>query len=201
LIGYVVANGRFPCPALSNATGTEALSDLANGICAAGVSFTGNYAGFLPATTLGFNPVDSSGYAVDAWGITQNRIRYAVSTQTINLITRPFTKPSGMRNAGMSFIAANTSMLYVCSSGTGVTASACGTATALGSSVPVVIWSLGANAATGGTSTDEAENLDNDRVFVSRLSSGGTSGVFDDIVTWIGASALFSRMIAAGQLP
>jgi hypothetical protein len=101
----------------------------------------------------------------------------------------------------MSGIAAMTTLFYVCNSGTGVTGTTCGTATALASSVPVVIWSLGANAATGGTSTDEAENLDNDRVFVSRPQGGGTAGDFDDIVSWIGLSSFFNRMIAAGQLP
>ena len=40
--------------------------------------------GFLPAVTLGFSPVDSNGYAVDSWGSTQNRIRYAVSNANIN---------------------------------------------------------------------------------------------------------------------
>ena len=65
----------------------------------------------------------------------------------------------------------------------------------------VVIWSLGPNAAQGGASPDELENLDNDRIFVSRIKSGGTSGEFDDLVTWISPPLLFNRMIAAGQLP
>ena len=200
LIGFAAANGRFPCPASATSNGAEDVSDLANGICGATVSFTAVYVGFLPARTLGFTPIDSSGYALDAWGLTQNRIRYAVSSQTVT-ITRPFTKPSGMRTAGMSSIAGATNLLYVCNSGTGVTTSACGTAGTLAGSVPAVIWSPGANAATGGTSTDEAENLDNDRVFVSRTRSDGTSGEFDDIVTWIGAPTLFNRLVAAGQLP
>lgn len=200
LVGYAVVNGRFPCPASLTSNGVEDLADLTNGICGATVSFPPVYVGFLPAVTLGFTPVDSSGYAVDAWGLRQNRIRYAVSSQTVT-ITRPFTKPSGMRTAGMSSIATATTLLYVCDSGTGVTGTSCNTAGTLASSVPVVIWSLGPNAATGGTSTDEAENLDNDRIFVSRTRSSGTSGEFDDIVTWIGTPTLFNRLIAAGQLP
>jgi type II secretory pathway pseudopilin PulG len=203
IIGFAAANGRFPCPASATSNGVEDLADLANGICGATVSFPPVYVGFLPAATLGFTPVNASGYAVDAWGLTQNRIRYAVSSQTIT-ITRPFTKPFGMRTAGMSSIASATTLLYVCNSSTGVTSSNCGIAAGtltLASSVPVVIWSLGPNAATGGISTDEAENLDNDRIFVSRTRSSGTSGEFDDIVTWIGAPSLFNRLIAAGQLP
>ncbi len=205
ILGFAAANGRLPCPASATSNGAEHFfspgGTAANGICHASVTFTSTYVGFLPAATLGFTPVDASGYALDAWGLTQNRIRYAVSSQTINSITLPFTKTSGMRNAGMSNIASATTLLYVCNSGTGVTGTNCNTATTLASSVPVVIWSLGANAATGGTSTDEAENLDNDRIFVSRTQSDGTSGDFDDIVTWIGPPTLFNRLIAAGQLP
>lgn len=221
LIGYAAANGRFPCPA--SAANNPAIPNgaehffspggtAANGICHASVTFASVYIGFLPAATLGFTPVDASGYAVDAWGFTQNRIRYAVSSQTINAITLPFTKTSGMRSAGMSNIASPTltTLLYVCNSGTGVTAGTnCGTAVALTSNAPVVIWSVGPNAATGGTSVDEKQNpnptagFSADRLFVSRTKTavGEGGGEFDDIVTWIGLPALFSRLIAAGQLP
>ena len=213
LIGFAAANGRFPCPACESGTdptcgtGVEDLADLANGICGGDVSNPPVYIGFLPATTLGLTGVDSAGFALDAWGLRQNRIRYAVSSATVT-ITRPFTKPNGMRNAGMSSIAGATTLLYVCNSATGVTASNCGTATTLAASVPVVIWSVGPNAATtGGASADERQNpnptpgFSADRIFVSRTKSGGTSGEFDDIVTWIGAPTLFNRLIASGQLP
>jgi prepilin-type N-terminal cleavage/methylation domain-containing protein len=207
LIGFAAANGRLPCPASATSNGAEHFFSpggaASNGVCNTSVTFAGAvvYVGFLPAATLGFSPVDSSGYAVDAWGLTQNRIRYAVSYQTINGSTFPFTKTNGMRNATMSSISATTTLLYVCNSGTGVTGTACGTATALASSVPTVIWSVGPNAATGGTSTDEAENLDNDRVFVYRPRGDGTAGDFDDIVTWLPSATLFNRLIGAGQLP
>jgi type II secretory pathway pseudopilin PulG len=207
LIGFAAANGRLPCPASATSNGAEHFfspgGTAANGICHTSVTFAGAviFVGFLPAATLGFSPVDSSGYALDAWGLTQNRIRYAVSYQTIGGSTYPFTKTNGMKSATMSTISSTTTLLYVCNSGTGVTGTACGTATALASSVPAMIWSVGANAATGGTSTDEAENLDNDRVFVYRTKSGGTSGDFDDLVTWLPSATLFNRMIGAGQLP
>lgn len=205
LLGYAAANGRFPCPASATSNGAEHFfspgGTAANGICHTSVTFTSVYVGFLPAATLGFTPVNDSGYAVDAWGLTQNRIRYAVSSVTVNGITLPFTKTNGMKSAGMSSISAATTLLYVCNSGTGVSGTSCNTALPLAPSVPVVIWSLGPNAATGGTSTDEAENLDNDRIFVSKTKSGVTSSEFDDIVTWIGGPALFNRLIAAGQLP
>jgi prepilin-type N-terminal cleavage/methylation domain-containing protein len=201
LIGFAAANGYFPCPAsAASNSGVETGANHTTGGCSATVIGSSNtFVGFLPAVTLGFTPTDSQGYAVDAWGLTQNRIRYAIYRDAA--LTSLFVRTNGMRSTGMSTIAGTTTMLYVCNSGTGVSASNCNTAGTLASSVPIVIWSVGANAATGGTSTDEAENLDNDRIFVWRPKGGGTAGDFDDIVTWLPTSLLFNRMIAAGQLP
>jgi hypothetical protein len=111
-----------------------------------------------------------------------------------------------MSSVGLSNLAA-AQFLYVCNSGSGVTAGTnCGTAVALASNAMAILYSVGPNAATGGTGTDEAENPNPnggsaDRIFVSHDQSSGTGAEFDDIVTWIGTSPLFNRMIAAGQLP
>jgi type II secretory pathway pseudopilin PulG len=203
LIGFAAANGRLPCPASAASNGAESFAaggSASNGAC------SNFFDGFLPAAALGFTPTDSQGYAVDGWGLTQNRIRYAVWTGTVNGITNPLTRTSGMSSAGMANLAA-AQFLYVCNSGTGVTAGTnCGTAVTLASSAAAVIYSVGPNAATGGSSAHEAENPNPnggsaDRIFVSRDWSNAAGSEFDDIVTWIGTSPLFNRMIAAGQLP
>lgn len=198
LLGYAAAYGYFPCPADAASNGQEpAGTDHTTGACP-------TWYGFLPAARLGFAPTDANGYALDAWGLTANRIRYAVSNQTVNGITNPFTRVNGMRNAGMANIT-NAALLYVCNSGGGVNPGVnCGTAVTLTSNAPVVIWSVGPNAPTGGTSVDEAENPNPnggsaDRIFVSRTRSEAPA--FDDIVTWIGSPATFNRLIASGQLP
>lgn len=214
LIGYATATGRLPCPAIDNVpadTGVEAFATappaptagtVANGICA-------NFIGFLPAVTLGFTPVDARGYAVDGWGTPQNRIRYAVSNHTVptgGTNTNPFTKTNGMRTATAGAIA-GTPLLYVCNSGSGVNAGAnCGTAVTLASNAPAVIWSVGANAATGGTGIDELQNPNPnggsaDRIFVSKIRTDITGAEFDDIVTWLSVGNLVSRMVLGGQLP
>jgi type II secretory pathway pseudopilin PulG len=222
LLGYAAANGYFPCPAAPDGStnGLEATPNHAAGVgtCAASVTGANMYHGFLPAATLGFTPVDASGHAVDAFVSDQlgrNRIRYAVSSVSVNSttnctltpITRPFTAANGMRSAGMYCIAA-ANLLYICNSGTGVTAGTnCGTATKLTDNAIVVIWSVGPNAATtGGASVDEAQNPNPaggsaDRIFVSKTRSTVAGSEFDDIVTWIGAATIFNRLIAAGQLP
>ncbi len=216
LLGYAAANGYFPCPAdyAGGSTGAEATGSThtaGSGACPSNV--TGGvtptaYIGYLPATTLGFTPIDANGYAVDAWGGTgtQNRIRYAVSATTVNSVSRPFTNSSGMRSALMPNILGAT-LLSVCSTAAGASNTACASAaTTLTSNAIAVIWSLGANAATtGGTSTDEATNAETlanaNRVFVMHDPSKVIGTEFDDIVVWISTPILFSRLIAAGQLP
>ncbi len=189
LLGFAIANGRLPCPASDASNGIESF------VGAVGASACTNpYGGFVPAATLGLAATDGQGYAIDGWN---TRIRYAVTVAN----TSAFTSVNGMRTAIMAALAPN---LYVCRSspGTGIQ-TACPAATVLTSSAPAVIYSLGPNYATGGTSADEAANLNIDQVFVfhTRSDLGTATGEFDDIVVWLSANVLFSRMVSAGQLP
>lgn len=210
LLGYVAANGYFPCPASSTSNGAEPAGTVhGTGFCPASVTGTNAYVGFLPAVTLGFVPVDGSGYALDAWGLQQNRIRYAVANANITTnalcpvaLTTPYTQTTGMRRATMACIQSLTTLLYVCNSGIGVTATGCASSNAeLADNAIVVIWSLGENAPTGGTAPHEDKNLNNDRVYVLAPYSTNAGSVFDDQLTWIGPPTLFNRMVSAGMLP
>lgn len=127
LLGYAMANGRFPCPAVEGATAVEAFAPnppyavqgtAVNGIC---LSFTNGAAfgfnanqGFVPGVTLGITPTDNNGYVLDAWN---NPIRYAITAVTADAVNVPsqsfvFTSTNGMKNAnsgacpncGMSWI-------------------------------------------------------------------------------------------------
>lgn len=199
LLGYAIANGRLPCPAVPDTTGVE--SPAGGGVC------TNAYNGLVPAATLGLATTDAQGYAIDAWG---TRIRYAVTTWSSGAITSAFTSANGMRNATLTALAPD---LNVCATSTGITATTCGTtAPVLTASAPAVIFSLGPDWVTCPTSTgidiskcgaDEKANLNNDQVFVSRVRSDSSNpnGEFDDIVTWLSGNVLISRMVAAGQLP
>ena len=217
LLGFAIANGRLPCPASSTSNGKESFCT-GNLAAACGAAIippavipahgrcTNPYDGFLPAVTLGLSQTDAQGYAVDAWGTTQNRIRYAVyegriTGGTANYST--FTASGEMAIATMTNIASASPLLSVCANATGITATSCGTATPLSSNAVAVVYSLGANAMTGGTSANEAANLNGDPVFVSRAltSSTETGGYFDDQVTWISPYILFNRMVQAGKLP
>ena len=199
LLGFAVANGRLPCPATDSSDGVEAFA-------AGGNATNGNCAvfnnGFLPAATLGITPIDSQGYALDGWGgQSQNRIRYAVTSANTNA----FTLTNGMQNTGMGSLVPE---LRVCASASGITATRCSGGTEsnyLVNTAVAVIYSVGKNAASGGTSADESANpnpnsADNDIVFVSHEPAPAPNE-FDDMVTWISPNVLYNRMVAAGKLP
>lgn len=212
IIGFALANGRFPCAARLADNGLESLK-----ISGPSVGDCNAYVGFVPAVTLGLSPIDSNGFAVDGWGLSQNRIRYAVANLSIaantplactNSVAKVLTKTDGMRSAAMNCLAdPNTAvnMLTVCAvTPTGAAGSATGCTAPLTTKAPFVVFSLGKNAATGGLPlTDEAHNIDSDSYFVSHTPTalGSPSGEFDDLVTWPSINTIFARMVQVGRLP
>ena len=201
LLTFASAYGYLPCPA-DNTSGVEvATANHVTGDC-------GLWYGFLPAATIGFTPVDAQGFAVDAWGADSGRIRYAVSADTVGGIAMPFTRSNGMAAAGAASIGSTTNLFHICGSGSGVTPGVnCNTAQTLATNAVVVVWSVGRNGgAGGGASVHEAENPhpaggSADRIFVSRAQSDAAGVEFDDVVTWIPATTLVSRLMASGRLP
>jgi type II secretory pathway pseudopilin PulG len=227
LLAFAAANGRLPCPATSTSNGKEAFptnpihGDQSNGICSNFI------AGYLPASALGFTPVDDEGFAIDSWGLRANRIRYAVSNNEFSGNIYLFTATNAMKtttgvtlkdisdvsNTPLTGTINGTSsrLLYVCASKpTVVSGSDCTGATAVlapGNAI-AVIYSLGANAAdVPAANSTESVNYTSDSVaktnpvFVSRTIATGVADPFDDLVTWIGPNLLIGRMMAAGKLP
>jgi type II secretory pathway pseudopilin PulG len=197
LLAFAVANGRLPCP--GTVSGDE--NPPGGGNCAA------PWGGFLPARTIGFQTVDANGFALDAW---QNRVRYAVSSNAVALVgctgpsTQPhFTNAAFLRTNG---ITCQPGDLVVCSRApTPVTANVCdaGTSVTNQNTVVAIVFSTGKNGAQGGVGLNEARNLDNNRLFVSRTPDPATSagGEFDDQMVWIPVGELYGKLIAAGRLP
>lgn len=219
LLGYAIANGRLPCPANSTSNGLEVRQSSAAAYpysCGAennnpttnkhdyyGGVVSGVTYGLLPAATLGYQPVDAQGFALDAWG---NRIRYALSSTlpgTPPNTTTNFTNASTLKTSGVSFLPND---LVVCNvSPATITNTACDANTSVTNqnTVVAVIFSTGKNGATGGTGTNEARNLDSNALFVSRTPDPetATGGEFDDQMLWISVGTLYSKLIAAGVLP
>ena len=224
LVGYASANGRLPCPATDgvtigavNSLGDERFASAADNAATGKCEY---WAGYLPAVALGLSPVDSEGFMIDAWGLRQNRIRYAVwgsDVVPVNAVFYPFTKTDGMKAATSTFLAdGNKKFIFVCqsapvgvplpASGVAGASNACGAGVVgLTDKTPAVIYSLGANAATGGTGTDEVFNVKTTATqtyaFVSHLPTAGPTNEFDDIVNWLSLNVLLNSMQTAGKLP
>jgi prepilin-type N-terminal cleavage/methylation domain-containing protein len=221
IYGYAMANGRLPCPAtvagfygVANSNGVQ--SPNVNGTCTVKV-------GYVPAVTLGLLPVDADKVMVDAWGLTQNRVLYAVADRDIPSSpscaipqTAPLTTIDGARNATIACINSVT-FISVCAAtptgGSPGAATACPAAQLLTDKAPFVLISRGKNATTLG-GIDEQHNIDmpatppalranQDTFFVSRLPSpaSASNGEFDDIVTWGNLNTLILKMTDAGKLP
>jgi prepilin-type N-terminal cleavage/methylation domain-containing protein len=187
ILGYAQSHGRLPCPATAVSNGMEA--PLTGGTC-------NQQVGFLPAATLGIQPTDAQGFALDAWN---NRIRYAVTSANAN--TYSFTTTNAMNTLGMSAL---TPDLRVCASSL---AANCSATINLTSNAVAVIFSTGATGSLVAGSADETENLNAvganqiDTVFVSRdISQVTAPNEFDHLVTWISPYTLYNAMIQAGQL-
>jgi prepilin-type N-terminal cleavage/methylation domain-containing protein len=202
LLGFAQSQGRLPCPATSASTGLEA--PLGGNACT-------NQLGYLPAATLGIQPTDADGFAVDAWN---NRIMYAVAQNSTTAIpSNPATPDLTTNNAtdsmGIIGIANLTPELRVCNTATGITTTACSGGTEsnyLINNAAAVIYSLGATGLQASGGADENVNpkvpTNPKSVFVSHDVTGtsATNGEFDHMVIWISPYTLYNAMIEAGQL-
>ena len=212
VLGFAIANGRLPCPATAASNGIESPAGGA-------VACTNPNDGFLPAVTLGFQPTDSSGYAIDAWN---NRIRYAVATSIASCAgaapaTPHFTNKTNLKANGMS-CQPGTNDLLICKSSQSAPAPAVGNCGGAGDNavsnlgtVVAVIFSTGKNYATAQTAAaataagraDEAANLDGNTVYISHTVAPSTAsgGEYDDMMVWIPVGVLYGRLATAGVLP
>lgn len=230
LLGFTILNERLPCPATANSAGRETFcstqtypctgveeyaynSNTNNGYC------FGYYGNFLPAVTLGIQPIDANGFAVDGWGAnTANRLRYAVSTNSLRnfgtTIPTPFvlTRTQGMKDARLK------PDLSVCTSGAQVINPGTSTAEtntgqnnyarcvaaggALIEDAMAVIYSLGKNSGTDGSSADETHNPNPQATIAAdpAFVSAAPGPAFDDQLVWLSANTIFNRLVTAGKL-
>lgn len=221
LLAYAVVNKRLPCPAryvsdADNSQGQESFCSAekpaacgtptttfqTHSRCSESTGGAGTYSGFLPGRAIGFQPVDTAGYALDPWG---NRIRYAVDAaeQGVSPNVFRFTRAHTAGGAAWSLLYTPTELLVCSSAASSSTACDPNASIVNVNTVAAIVFSTGKNGPSGGTGTNESRNLDGNALFVSRPPdpSGATNGEFDDQMVWIPANLLYSRMIAAGILP
>lgn len=169
----------LPCPDSDTVADGLENRDLTTGACVQDV-------GWFPWVTLG-------AASQDAWG---RRLLYASQPELTNSL-------NGFNNSTVAPVAGWND---VCSTHT------CSTVD-VAADVPVVLVSFGPNGwgardingstLASPTGADELENLNADRLFVSRSSSkpGSTSGEFDDLTTWLSFNLIINRACPAGGCP
>jgi type II secretory pathway pseudopilin PulG len=186
LIGFAIAKGYLPCPAVSAIDGQESARAAITGVCT-------QRQGYLPWAALGVSKVD-------AWG---HIFWYSVSPAYTSSVTPISLSPPTAtditiktRNAGglpVNLSNDNSIPVVVLSYGK----NGYGSVNDLG--VPQ------ANPPGWPAGVDEGTNAFGTVLFYSRVAqeagSAGAGGEFDDIVAWVSPLVLFNRMVAAGKLP
>ena len=95
----------------------------------------------------------------------------------------------------------------ICLSATGASGSSCNSSAnraVSSNTVAFIVFSTGKDGATASAyGADELANVDGNQVFVSRTPSGpdSTAGTYDDLMVWVPAGVLYSKLISAGVLP
>jgi prepilin-type N-terminal cleavage/methylation domain-containing protein len=205
VVGFAIQRGRLPCPATAGSLGRE---DIVTIGMPGGISFEewGNCVvadGFLPAADLGITPVDSQGFAIDAWGSNVgglNRIRYAVSRAQVTVngnVVWAFTGKDALRRTGFT----TQPNIWVCAVAPVAAGATSCDAGVVAIRAPAVVYSLGPNGAVAPTSADELANTDaNALIFVARPATPAGANEFDDIVSFLSLNVLYNRLVAANPL-
>ena len=184
LLGYALAKGYLPCPAISATIGIEDRT---------GATCTGaKRQGFLPWATLGTSKLDSWGH-IFRYSVTpafsNSTMFFTFSTaRDISIRTRDAT------GSIVNLSNANDIPAVVFSVGRNGNWGTSDDGISVGDLSP--------------TNVDEDTNNDGGgtgRIYFSRTTSDNTAalfgGEFDDIVVWLSNSILLNRMVAAGRLP
>jgi prepilin-type N-terminal cleavage/methylation domain-containing protein len=179
LVGYALAKGYFPCPAVSAVNGVEDRILLPAPACA-------KRAGFVPWAELGVS-------RSDAWG---RMFRYSVSPEFSNSVTR-FT----LMKSGDIVIKATASDAVNVASGIPAVVMSHGKNGFLAATESGVAIANGSV-----TNADEQTNAPPSpgTLFVSKImteNAAATGGELDDLVSWVSPNILFNRMVTAGRLP
>ncbi len=225
LEAFAQVNGYLPCPAWANDLASPTVTS--NGRECRGnggaldcdgsdpsVDSCDLWFGYVPGKTLGITGRYSAitGLLLDPWG---KPYRYQVTDSNVDSNATPgqtaeddFVMTGEMRDETIANLSPD---LSVCTAdpspgSSGVDANCSGAGSTLVQGLPAVILSTGKDTLenVSGNSWIQRENLDNsinDRVFISTTISTQPGAEFDDLVKWIPANVLYSKMIEAGQLP
>ena len=175
LFGFLVSNGRLPCPANPALLATNANAGIAAATCAAGPAEVG----VLPWRTLGLKEVDG-------WN---HRFTYRVAST--------FATPPNVASVG------NISLLPQAGSATQLTSVGEAVAVIVSHGHHADgAWGVDGIKLPDSADADEAENSNIDQTFVDHANTATQpTSPYDDIVLWIPRNLVFNKLIAAGRLP
>ncbi len=204
LVGFAIVNGRLPCPAapavITGTAGAGVEASASNGsgcLCATGTNVAASDGSHCSGSAvIGVMPWSTLGLAEgDAWG---RRFTYSVDPL--------FGRGPGQETFGCTpSVPPRFAGFALCTVPRIEVADAAGGSRLVSGGVPALVVSHGKNGYGAYTSqgvrvalvnagTDEAENANDDGVFVSNPSG-------DDQVVWIPTPLLMHRMLSAGMLP
>jgi len=208
ILGFAITNGRLPCPASNANSGFEDATLTANN-----GRDCNQPRGFIPAADLGLSSkVSCDGYLLDPWN---NPYRYSV------IAVQSQTAAEGMdyfHNTQMRTIGINQLSINATNFGMSVCGEApCGAGTVLVNNAVAVYYSLGKHWTTS-RGADERQNartnyskaagcpagnyrISSNNRYVNHESIESGNNQFDDIVRWLSPNIIFSKMLAAQQLP
>ena len=176
LFGFLVANGRLPCPA-DPALNTSNV--------AAGLERAGGCA--LPATQSGVLPWRALGLKeVDAWG---NRFTYRVSSA--------FAASPTMTSAGDVRIFADALAATQITNTNEVVA----VIVSHGRHADGA-WTKNGGQLAASSDAEEAENSDGNDKFIDHSNTATQpNDPYDDLLVWVPRNLVFNKLIASGRLP
>lgn len=206
LMGYYLANQRFPCPATGTSDGRESFDTASDnkttGACDSSASIA---YGFVPYLDLGlYGRTNDDNLLVDAWN---NPFLYAVGGDN-NCTAEKWvlTKENAISPDIGVQLSCVTGKFTVCKN------TSC-TGSNIAVDVPIVILSMGEKRHNLADATDaEDKNIDSVQTGASGkvypfpsnqefVMLDYNENSFDDLVTWISPYVLYNRMVTAGVYP
>lgn len=217
LIGFAAINGRLPCPAQASIANGVANAGIEATLVSGGITYCACTATVDPGVaTIGATQCATAGDTVtvggvlpwatlgllerDAWG---NRYTYHVSsyfTRGINSAETDFSSTcvgtTAPTNASFALCSRGAIWLKSAAGGSDLIdqTKVAAVVVSHGGNLLGAYTTLGTQLASAAAGSDEEENSNGDRTFVSNTT-------IDDRLTWIPTSQLMNRMMTAGKLP
>lgn len=178
LMGFAVANGRLPCPAVpstANTTAGAGLESRALGTCTGAAPLP--LEGVVPWATLGVPETD-------AWG---RRFTYRVITMFAD-------DPAGGMQS--TFLLTDNGTITITNGAANIATNVVAVVISHGKN-GVGAYQMDGTKLAGATGDELSNSNAADNTFVSRTNAPD----FDDLVAWISPNLLKSRMVAGNRLP